>query len=71
MQTKTTTDPPVDEVADWRRDQLVGSGFAADLAAKLACDPRFDVHALIEFVERGCRTDLAARILAPLDEKDS
>jgi hypothetical protein len=26
-----------------------------------------DVHALIELVERGCRPELAARILAPLD----
>jgi hypothetical protein len=70
MQTKTTANPPVDEVADWRRDQLAGSGFPSALAAKVACDPRYDVHALIELVERGCRPDLAARILAPLDEKD-
>ena len=70
MQTKTTANPPVDEVADWRQDQLAGSGFAPALAAKIACDPRYDVHALIELVERGCRPDLAVRIVAPLDEKD-
>ena len=70
MQTKTTTITPVDEVADWRRDQLVGTGFTPALAAAIARDPRYDVHALIELVERGCRPDLAARILAPLDAKD-
>jgi hypothetical protein len=69
MQTRTTTIEPVDEVAHWRRDQLAGSGFAPALAAALACDPRYDLHVLIELVERGCRPDLAARILAPLDEE--
>jgi hypothetical protein len=68
MQTKTTASTPADEVADWRRDQLAGSGFAPALAAAIACDPRYDVHVLIELVERGCRPDLAARILAPLDD---
>jgi hypothetical protein len=70
MQTQTTTNAPADEVADWRRDRLVDTGFAPALAATIACDPRYDLHALIEFVERGCRPDLAARILAPLDEED-
>ena len=65
-----TANPPVDEVADWRRDQLAGSGFPSTLAATIACDPRYDVHLLIELVEGGCRPDLAARILAPLDGKD-
>jgi hypothetical protein len=68
MQTKTTANTPADEVADWRRDQLASSGFALALAAAIACDPRYDVHVLIELVERGCRPDLAARILAPLEE---
>jgi hypothetical protein len=71
MQTKMTANTAVDEVADWRRDQLAGSGFAPALAAAIACDPRYDVHVLIELVERGCRPDLAARILAPFDENDA
>lgn len=70
MRIKATGDTAADEVADWRRDQLTGSGFAPTLAAAIACDPHYDVHALIELVERGCRPDLAARILAPLDEAD-
>ena len=53
----------------WRREQLVDSGFAFPLAARLAKDSRYDLHALIELVERGCAPDLAARILAPLDDE--
>ena len=45
----------------------VDTGFTPALAAAIACDPRYDLHVLIELVERGCRPDLAARILAPLD----
>lgn len=52
----------------WRRDQLLEAGFSPSLAARLARDPRRDVHALIELVERGCPPRLAARILAPLDD---
>jgi len=55
-------------VAGWRREQLVRSGFGAKLASQLACDGRYDLHALIELVERGCSPDLAVRVLAPLDE---
>lgn len=68
MQTQTTAIAAVDEVVDWRRDQLIDAGFAPALAAAIACNPRYDLHALIELVKRGCRPDLAARILAPLDE---
>ena len=56
------------EVIDWRRRQLVAAGFTAALAAWLARDARLDLHALIELVERGCPPELAARILAPLDD---
>jgi hypothetical protein len=71
MQTKTTTDTAVDEVVRWRREQLTGSGFSLPLAANVADDPHYDLHALIELVERGCRPDLAVRILAPLDEENA
>ena len=53
---------------DWRRDRLVDAGFPRGLAARLARDARYDLHALIELVERGCPPALAARILAPLDD---
>ena len=52
----------------WRREQLLLSGFADSLATRVAEDPRFDLHGLIELVERGCPPPLAVRIVAPLDE---
>jgi hypothetical protein len=54
-------------VARWRRQQLVLSGFPLPLAVTLARDPRYDLHRLIELVERGCAPTVAARILAPLE----
>ena len=54
-------------VAVWRRDELIRSGFPRALAARLASDPDYDLHRLIELVERGCAPELAVRILAPLD----
>jgi len=54
------------DVTEWRRDQLAHTGFP--LAARLAADTRYDLHSLIELVERGCPPGLATRILAPLDE---
>ena len=59
------------EVVSWRRDQLVHAGFPLPLATRLARDPRYDLHALIELVERGCPPELAARILAPLEESEA
>ncbi|HEU5490813.1 MAG TPA: hypothetical protein VFU84_08465 [Gaiellaceae bacterium] len=53
----------------WRREQLVHSGFPFPVAARLAKDSRYDLHALIELVERGCPPGLAVRILAPLDDE--
>jgi hypothetical protein len=68
MATKTTTEKAADEVLFWRRGLLVEAGFSPSCAARMAGDPRIDVHVLIELVERGCPPDLAARILAPLEE---
>ena len=54
--------------AEWRHAQLVAAGFPRGLAARLARDPHYDLHALVELAERGCPPELAARILAPLDD---
>jgi hypothetical protein len=51
----------------WRRSRLRNAGFDGPLAARIASDPRYDVPALLDLVERNCTPDLAARILAPLD----
>ena len=53
---------------EWRTGRLVDAGFPRGLALRLARDTRYDLHALIELVERGCPPSLAARILAPPDE---
>jgi hypothetical protein len=51
----------------WRVDRLAAAGFERPLALRVAADPRFDVHALVELTARGCPPELACRILAPLD----
>jgi hypothetical protein len=67
METIMVTDRGQQQVVGWRREQLVQSGFPLPLAARLATDARYDLHALIELVERGCDPQLAVRILAPID----
>jgi hypothetical protein len=59
------------EVVRWRRRQLAGAGFGDPLASRLAADPRWDLHVLIELVERGCPPELAARILAPFEKAEA
>jgi hypothetical protein len=68
VRAELTADSEQGCVAAWRRAQLVEAGFSVRLAHALAADGRYDLHALIELVERGCPAELAARILAPLEE---
>ena len=67
MSTGTASPRTRDDVVVWRREQLVESGFPLPLAARVARDARFDLHALIELCERGCDPELAVRILAPVE----
>jgi hypothetical protein len=69
VQTKTSHEREVREVVRWRREQLAETGFSSPLAAEVANGARYDLHALIELVERGCPPELAARILAPLEQE--
>jgi hypothetical protein len=55
-------------LGEWRRRRLIAAGFAAPLAAQLAHDEAVDLHELLVLLDRGCPPQLAARILAPLDE---
>jgi hypothetical protein len=72
MTTHTTRHPELaSDVRSWRRDQLVRTGFALPLAARLAQDPAYDLHALIDLVERGCPPEVASRIVAPLAQGDA
>jgi hypothetical protein len=68
MQTNTAQEGERQKLVRWRRQQLADSGFPFPLAARLATDARYDLHALIDLVERGCPPRLALRILAPLDD---
>jgi hypothetical protein len=71
MRTETTHEPGASPVVIWRREQLVQTGVPPPLAARVAEDARYDLHALIELVERSCPPDLAIRILAPLESEDA
>jgi hypothetical protein len=59
----------VDDRVRWRARRLLSAGFPADLAGRLARADRIDLHELLSLVDRGCPPDLAARILAPLDDE--
>ena len=54
-------------IVSWRRDQLLAAGFPLPIAAEIAGDAAYDLHAVIELVERGCPPRLAVRIFAPID----
>jgi hypothetical protein len=53
----------------WRKQRLRTAGFSPGLAHRLACDRQVDLHAVLELIDRGCRPDLAARIVAPLESR--
>jgi hypothetical protein len=55
-------------IVRWRRARLEQAGFESSMAAAIARDWRSDLHRLLELVDRGCPPQLAARILAPLEE---
>jgi hypothetical protein len=71
MRTSTGFEQGRQGVAAWRRDQLVQAGFTLPHARRLARDLRYDLHALLDLVERGCPPALATRILAPLDDAEA
>ena len=68
IETRETREQQDVAVVSWRRDQLVRAGYSLPEARRLARDPRYDLHALLQLVDRGCPPALAVRILAPLDE---
>ena len=56
------------DVISWRRRQLTAAGFDPAVASTLAADRRWDLHALLQLLERGCPPPLALRIQSPTDE---
>ena len=71
MNSAVTANHEREGVVDWRRTQLLRSGFSAEAAASVAENDRYDLHSVIELVERGCPPELALRILAPLEEDEA
>jgi hypothetical protein len=67
MSTEVAAVREAHQLVAWRRNRLAAAGFTLPLATRIARDPRYDVHFLIELVERGCPTELAVRIAAPAD----
>lgn len=57
------------DLVGWRRRLLRSAGVDRRLARELAADLRTDLHALLNLIDRGCPPPLAARILAPLDQR--
>lgn len=56
--------PPTD-ARTWRRCRLLEAGFPESLADAVAADPLFDLHVLLQLLDRGCPPELAVRITAP------
>jgi hypothetical protein len=69
--TLASLNPAGAAVNRWRREQLALSGFSLPLAARVAGDPGYDLHRLIQLVEQGCPPELAVRILAPLEPREA
>jgi len=69
MKTALTTNPEREGVIEWRRTQLLRSGFPTEVAVSVAENDRYDLHGVIGLVEHGCPPELALRILAPLEDE--
>jgi hypothetical protein len=68
MRTDRTRSNDRAEWVRWRAQRLQSAGFGAELASRLASADEIDLHELLELVDRGCPPDLAARIIAPVDD---
>lgn len=51
----------------WRVRRLRQAGLQAEAAATVAADPAYDLHELLDLIDRGCPPATAVRILAPLE----
>lgn len=66
---QSASPPRASELKSWRRARLIQAGVPAARATVVANDERYDLHALLVLMDRGCDPELAIRILAPLDEE--
>jgi hypothetical protein len=71
MKSAVTPEHERDGVIEWRRTQLLRSGFPLEVAADVAENDGYDLHSVLELVERGCPPELALRIVAPLEDDEA
>lgn len=57
------TDDDLDEVIQWRIQELERAGFTTLTACALAIKPEVDLHQAVDLVKRGCDPQLAVQIL--------
>jgi hypothetical protein len=57
-----------DAIVNWRTERLIAVDLPIALARSIAADCRYDLHALLSLIDYGCPAELAARIVAPLEE---
>jgi hypothetical protein len=55
---------PSDRYVDWRTRCLLDAGFGERDAVRLGRHPAYDLHVLLELIDRGCPPSPAVRILA-------
>jgi hypothetical protein len=51
------------QVEGWRLEELIRAGYPEPLAVKIALEHQVDLHHAVELLKRGCRPEIAARIL--------
>jgi hypothetical protein len=61
--TELTVETESERVTAWRACEMMRAGYAPHVAVELAEHSEVDLHLALELVERGCPTELAAKIL--------
>ena len=61
----STGNPGVDPVIRWRIQRLMAAGVQPALASRVARVRGFDIHAVLDLLDRGCPVELALRIIDP------
>jgi hypothetical protein len=63
----SSPNPDADPVVTWRAQRLMSAGVGPVIAYEVAQVHGFDIHALLDLLDRGCPVNLAVRIIDPFD----
>ena len=66
---QSNLNPDPEPIVLWRTSRLRDAGFDPQLAHRVAQNCAYDLHAILELMDRGCPAKLAVRILAPIDDE--